>query len=313
LHHNTVIIFYIAPLFRLVLIFNSPFYRALHLEPVQLLPEPRGSLQSLVPSPPQRLSDVDHQRVFVGIKAVGLNFRDLLNVLGMYPGDPGPPGGDCAGIILDAGRASGHDVGDWVFGIAPGCLGTAISANGQTLAPMPPTLSPEAACSVPTTFITAYACLEAAWRTQPGQRVLIHAATGGLGNALIQVTRAAAGTSLGTAGSPYKRAFIRESYEMNAVYDSRSTSFGADLVASRLSPDVVINSLTSAGMVAASLASLHCNGAFVEVGKRDIWSAALCAQERPDVHFHTVAIDFMTPDVISNFLRKTAAMLGSGN
>lgn len=46
--------------------------------------------------------------VVLGVAAVGLNFRDVLNVLGMYPGDPGDPGGDCAGTIAAVGPASTH-------------------------------------------------------------------------------------------------------------------------------------------------------------------------------------------------------------
>ena len=37
------------------------------------------------------------------MRAIGLNFRDVLNILGMYPGDPGPPGGDCSGIVAEVG------------------------------------------------------------------------------------------------------------------------------------------------------------------------------------------------------------------
>ena len=40
------------------------------------------------------------------MRAVGLNFRDVLNVLGMYPGDPGAPGGDCAGIVTAVGEGA---------------------------------------------------------------------------------------------------------------------------------------------------------------------------------------------------------------
>ena len=39
----------------------------------------------------------------VTVRAIGLNFRDVLNILGMYPGDPGPPGGDCSGIVAAVG------------------------------------------------------------------------------------------------------------------------------------------------------------------------------------------------------------------
>ena len=44
----------------------------------------------------------------VAVKAVGLNFRDVLNVLGMYPGDPGAPGADCAGVVMQVGQAVGQ-------------------------------------------------------------------------------------------------------------------------------------------------------------------------------------------------------------
>ncbi len=40
----------------------------------------------------------------MAVKAVGLNFRDVLNVLGMYPGDPGAPGADCAGVVMEVGQ-----------------------------------------------------------------------------------------------------------------------------------------------------------------------------------------------------------------
>ena len=59
--------------------------------------------------------------------------RDLLNVLGMYPGDPGPPGGDCAGVVLAAGPGMTHlQPGDAVFGLAPGSLGSHVHVNAQT-------------------------------------------------------------------------------------------------------------------------------------------------------------------------------------
>ena len=69
-------------------------------------------------------------------------------------------------------------VGDLVFGQAAGCLGTAVLSTHHTVVPVPPNVSPDAACTVPTVFLTADACLNAATVVQPGQTVLIHAATG---------------------------------------------------------------------------------------------------------------------------------------
>jgi hypothetical protein len=77
------------------------------LPPFRLFPKPRGALQNLQPEvlPSALLAP---GRVFVAVKAVGVNFRDVLNVLGMYPGDPGPPGGDCAGVVVGVGPGVTH-------------------------------------------------------------------------------------------------------------------------------------------------------------------------------------------------------------
>jgi hypothetical protein len=61
--------------------------------------------------------------------------------------------------------------------------------------------------------------------------------------------------------------------------------------------DVTLNSLTSPGMVAATLAGAACGGRVVEISKRDIWSPARVAQERPDVAYRLVAIDFLPGQV----------------
>lgn len=65
-------------------------------------------------------------------------------------------------------------------------------------------------------------------------------------------------------------------------------------------------------MVAASLAVMEMGGHFVEVGKRDIWSPQRVAQERPDLPYHLVAIDFWTPEVVGRNMRRIAAMLHKG-
>eukprot|EP00887_Chlorella_sp_A99_P003362 scaffold26.g3362.t1 len=214
---------------------------------------------------------------------------DVLNVLGMYPGDPGPPGGDVAGRITAVGASSsGTSLGELVFGHAQGCLGTAACTNSLTVSPAPPNLPPEAAATMPTVFQTADTCLGGAAALRPGQRVLIHAAAGGLGLAAVQVARALGAIPCGTAGSPSKRSFLRAYWgSVPCALDSRTTQFAGQLEQLEGPVDMVLNSLTSPGMVAASLAALRPGGAFIEVGKNNIWSAARVAQERPDVRYHT--------------------------
>ena len=78
--------------------------------PLSLLPQPRGSLADLKPQLVDTAAALEPHQVLLAVSAVGLNFRDVLNVLGMYPGDPGPPGGDCAAMVVSAGTGVRHFV-----------------------------------------------------------------------------------------------------------------------------------------------------------------------------------------------------------
>jgi len=155
----------------------------------------------------------------------------------------------------------------------PGTLATAV-------VPMPTNLSFEEAASTPTVFITVDSAFRQAAAVQPGERVLVHAAAGGVGLAAIQMIAALGGTPVATAGSPNKRALVR-SLGAQHVLGSRDTAFAAEL-AEVGGVNVVLNSLTSAGMVAGSLAALRVGGRFVEISKRDIWSRARVAQGERD-------------------------------
>jgi NADPH:quinone reductase-like Zn-dependent oxidoreductase len=102
---------------------------------MQIRPLPRGSLASLASQPlDASAAKMKPSDVLVAVKAVGINFRDVLNVLGMYPGDPGAPGGDCAGVIIAAGAGVSHlRPGDAVFGLAGGSLGSHVHVDARML------------------------------------------------------------------------------------------------------------------------------------------------------------------------------------
>eukprot|EP00775_Hariotina_reticulata_P014515 gene14515-14642_t len=85
----------------------------------KLIASPRGAFSNLVPEPVQ-LQGLPAGHVGVQVAAVGINFRDVLNVLGMYPGDPGAPGSDVAGLVVQAGPDSSLQPGQAVFGLAVG-------------------------------------------------------------------------------------------------------------------------------------------------------------------------------------------------
>ena len=101
-----------------------------------LLPQPRGALANLKPVPLSHASMTKLRpgQVLLQVHAVGLNFRDVLNVLGMYPGDPGPPGADCAGVVATIGAGVSHvQPGMAVFGLAAGSLGSHVISDAATL------------------------------------------------------------------------------------------------------------------------------------------------------------------------------------
>ena len=278
--------------------------------PFQLLPQPRGALQNLQPVPLD--AKVQPGQVWLKTQAVGVNFRDVLNVLGMYPGDPGPPGADCAGVVVAAGAGvTNLTPGMAVFGLAPGCLGSHVHVSASCVVPLPAQLTHTEAATIPTVYITAHTAFRQASIVKPGDRVLVHAAAGGVGLAAVQVLAEAQAEVFATAGGPNKRSLLRQ-LRIKHVMDSRSSSMASD-VAAMGSVDVVLNSLTSPGMVAGSAAGVRLGGRFVEISKRDIWSPARLAQERPDLHYSLLAVDFLPPSAIHSALARAAQAISSGS
>ena len=244
----------------------------------------------------------------------------------------GQPGSDVSGTVLALGPhkdgTSKLRVGERVFGLAHGCLGTLVTGPSVMLHPHPPSLTLEEAATIPTVFLTIEAALSGAVRE--GDRVLVHAAAGGVGLASIQAIRNARGRFHATAGSSSKRSLLR-GMGVECVSGSRHTLFVEDHWISSCeawgrdpdisaSPDggggggvdLILNSLTSPAMVAASLSLLKTGGAWIELGKRDIWSHQRAMQERPDVNYSYLAIDFLPPRLLGSLLARVATKLASG-
>ncbi len=146
-------------------------------------------------------------QVEIEVRAAGLNFRDVLNVLGVRQDDI-PLGGEVAGIVSALGLGvEGLQVGDEVVAVCPG-LGNYVVAPVSLVLPKPANLDFAAAAAVPLVFLTAYYALQIIGRMAPGERVLIHAAAGGVGMAAIEVARRAGLQIFATAGSQAKRDFL---------------------------------------------------------------------------------------------------------
>jgi NADPH:quinone reductase-like Zn-dependent oxidoreductase len=129
----------------------------------------------------------------------------------------------------------------------------------------------------------------------------------------LDVSRGAGVRAVGTAGGAQKRALLRR-LGVVATASSRGTGFtlAAALATGGAGCGLVLNSLTSAGMVAASLASLGAGGRLVEISKRDIWSVQRAAMERSDAGLRLVALDFLPPVEAGAALQRLAASLARG-
>ncbi|WP_349270152.1 putative polyketide synthase [Mycolicibacterium parafortuitum] len=273
-----------------------------------LAPTERGAIDNLrlteteVPPP-------DEGYVQVRVEAAGLNFRDVLNVLGLYPGDPGPIGGDFAGVITQLGDGvTGLEVGQRVYGSMQGAFASRFNVPEQFVAPIPDGVSAVEAATIPAAALTVRLSFD--WAAlKPGDKVLIHAASGGVGLAAVQMAQRCGATVFATA-STFKRATLRK-LGVEHVYDSRTTEFADQILADTdgAGVDVVLNSLTSEGFIEATLRATAQGGRFAEIAKRDIWPAERMAEARPDLAYEIVALDtvmFTEPDRIRDLLTEVS-------
>ena len=147
-----------------------------------------GSLEDLgLVAAPEVSRPLGVGEVRVGVRAAGLNFRDVLLALGMYPGEA-VMGGEGAGVVLEVGvGVEGLGVGDRVMGVLPGGFGPVAVTDHRLLVRVPEGWSFVEAASVPSVFLTAYYGLVDLAGLRGGERVLVHAAAGGVGMAAAQL------------------------------------------------------------------------------------------------------------------------------
>jgi acyl transferase domain-containing protein/acyl carrier protein len=279
-----------------------------------LLPTERGAIDNLCLTE-KEVSPPDEGYVQVRVEAAGLNFRDVLNVLGLYPGDPGPVGGDFAGTVTQLGEGvTGLEVGQRVYGSMQGAFASRFNVPAQFLAPIPDGVSAVDAATIPAAALTVRLSFDWA-KLNPGDKVLIHAASGGVGLAAIQMAQQHGAEVYATA-STFKRATLRK-LGVKHVYDSRTTDFADQILADTdgAGVDVVLNSLTSEGFVEATVRATAENGRFAEIAKRDIWTPEQMAEARPDIAYEIVALDavmFQEPERIRGLLSEVSDGLARG-
>ncbi|MCE2760864.1 MAG: SDR family NAD(P)-dependent oxidoreductase [Acetobacteraceae bacterium] len=291
--------------------------------PGRLAIEQPGQLASLTWQPIPVLPKPGPGEVRLRITATGLNFRDVMWAQGLLPEDilmdgfAGPSlGMECAGVVEEVGTGVAFEPGTKVFGFAPAAFATHALTRVEALQPLPSGLSPEAAATIPVAFITAAYSLETLARLRPGERVLIHGGAGGVGLAALQIAKAAGAFVAASAGTPEKRAFLRQ-LGADLVLDSRDAGFADALRAAWPDGvDVVLNSLAGVAME-RSLALLAPFGRFIELGKRDFAEGRRTGLGafRRNISYFAVDADALPrarPALAEALLRDIAARLGDG-
>jgi len=265
------------------------------------LPEPPGPFRLGLrgTGSPEQLALVPAERrepgpreVEVEVRAAGLNFKDVLRTLGLLDAtdsaDAGelPLGSECTGRVLAAGAEvrrlkPGDEV---VVALAPGALASHLTVPAAHVLAKPAGLSFAEAATLPTAYLTAHHALVTLARLGPGERVLIHAAAGGVGQAAVRLAMRLGAEVYATA-SPAKWGFLRAA-GVQRVMSSRTPEFAEQIatLTGGEGVDVVLNSLKGP-LTDRSFEVLAPGGRFVELGKIDVWEPERVRQERPDATY----------------------------
>ncbi|WP_415399085.1 type I polyketide synthase [Synechococcus sp. W4D4] len=285
-----------------------------------------GMLESLRPGPLAAQTPAAGE-LEIAVEATGLNFRDVLNALGLlrsYSRQLGldeaaqvPFGGECVGRVTSVGDGVDPElVGQRVLAaLAVGSLASHVVCRSELCVPVPEQLTPEQGASVSTAFLTAIYGLETLARLQPGESVLIHAGAGGVGQAALQVALRCGATVYATASSAKQARLLEQG--CTAVFDSRSFEFSEQLLAATggQGVDVVLNSLKGE-WVDASFDALAQGGRFIELGKIEIWSKAEASERRPDARylpFDLLEVASAEPALVRGLLEQLMADLADGS
>lgn len=261
-------------------------------EPVRLEAGDSGVIDDLRLVPVARRAPGPGE-VEIRVVAGGINFRDVMNAVAMRS-DVEPLGGECAGRVVAVGEGvSNLASGDHVVGLAEASFATYATTSAALLGKIPEGTSFAEAATLPFCFMTAHHALNVLGRLTANDTVLIHAGTGGVGLAAIQIAQEVGARIIATAGNPEKRAYLK-SLGVDFVFKSRDLAFADQVLAltGGKGVDIVLNSLAGE-FIAESVRCLSAQGRFLEIGKRDIWSQQQFKALRPGGDYHAIDLAAM--------------------
>jgi NADPH:quinone reductase-like Zn-dependent oxidoreductase/acyl carrier protein len=278
-----------------------------------------GTLAGLGMVPyPQAAAPLGPGQVRVAVRAAGLNFRDVVTALGMVSRDAGAGahllGGEVAGVVLETGPGvAGLAAGDRVLGLAGGAFGPVATADERVLVRIPAGWSFAEAASVPVAFATAWYALVDLARARAGQKLVVHAAAGGVGMAAVAVGRHLGLEVFGTASPGKWPVLAAMGLDEAHVASSRTAGFADQFRAATggEGADIVLNSLAGE-LTDAGLGLLRPGGVFIEMGKTDIRDATRVASDHPGVAYRAIDLGWAGPARIGQMLAEIVDLLANG-
>ena len=232
--------------------------------------------------------------------AHGINFKDVFIALGQMPADI-PMAGECAGIVTAVGSnfQSVYSLGDRICGIHAIPCASRPRFHGLCAHKIPDDMPFSIAASIPVVFATAYYGLIEVAHLQKGQTVLIHAASGGVGQAAVMIAQHIGAEIFATVGSKSKRDMVANQYRIpeTNIFSSRALNFkkGIMRITEQRGVDVVPNSASGQALI-DTWECISSFGTFVEIGKTDIYRNS-CLNMQPfgrNVSFSSVDLTYIS-------------------
>nr|WP_308425201.1 SDR family NAD(P)-dependent oxidoreductase [Wenjunlia tyrosinilytica] len=246
--------------------------------------------------------------VRVAMRATGVNFRDVLVCLGML--DREVPGREGAGVVVEVGpEVTRPAPGDRVLGMFSGGYGPLATTDHRLLAKVPEDWTFTDAAAAPIVFLSGYRGLVDLADLRPGESVLIHAATGGVGMAAVQLARHLGAEVFATAG-PGKWETLRSmGLDDDHIASSRTLDFEEKFrrTTGGRGVDVVLNSLAKE-FIDASFRLLPRGGRFIEMGKTDLRDPGTVATDHPGVRYQAFDLRDVDPDHTAVMLAEVLSL-----
>ncbi len=271
----------------------------------------KGTFENLQLEPiPDADTPLRPGQVRVAVRAIAANFRDVMIALGLYPDDDAVMGVECAGVVIETAPGSARFVvGDRVTGLFPEGTGTVAITDERLLMETPTGWSHTEAVTAPVVFATARYALSTLADVKPGQRVLVHAAAGGVGMAAVQLARHLGLEVFATASHGKWDTLRAMGFDDAHIGDSRSLDFEDHFraVTGGRGVDVVLDSLAGE-FVDASLRLVAPGGVFLEMGKTDIRDPDAVAEQHPGVRYRAFDLFEAGADHLQRILDELATL-----